>query len=126
MTTALRGIFGGGNGSGPTWPAFPEEARRRIAEKYPDRIPVMLVRHPSARDLPDLPKPRFLVPMDLTLGQFIFIVRRHLTMAPEKALFLFVGNTLQPSSRSMNELYFQFRAEDGALRMCYTSEATFG
>ena len=86
----------------------------------------MVVRHPSARDLADLPKPRFLVPTDLTLGQFIYVVRRHLTIAPEKALFLFVGDTLPPSSQTMNELYYRFRAEDGALRMCYTSEATFG
>jgi GABA(A) receptor-associated protein len=123
MTTALRSVLGGG---GPQWPVFPEDARRRIAEKYPGRVPVMVVRHPSARDLADLPKPRFLVPTDLTLGQFIFIVRKNLTLAPEKALFMFVGNSLPPSSTTMNELYYQFRAEDGALRMCYTSEATFG
>jgi GABA(A) receptor-associated protein len=108
------------------WPEFTEEARRNLAVKYPGRVPVLMAKHPSAKDLPDLPKSRFLVPGDLTLGQFVFVVRKHLSLQPEKALFLFIGNTLQPSSVLMNELYFHFRAEDGSLRMIYTSEATFG
>jgi GABA(A) receptor-associated protein len=124
MAGGVYGIFRP-PGASTVFPEFTEEARQRIALKYPGRVPVLMAKHTSAVDLPDLPKQRFLVPSDLSLGQFVYVVRKHLTIAPEKALFLFVANTLQPSSVMMNELYHRF-GKDGALRIIYTSEATFG
>jgi GABA(A) receptor-associated protein len=127
MADGLYGIFRppGGGGGGTVFPEFKEDDRRRLALKYPGRVPVLMAKHPSAVEMPDLPKQRFLVPADLTLGQFMYVVRKHLTLPPEKALFLFVANTLQPSSATINELYHRFGTE-GALRVVYTSEATFG
>jgi GABA(A) receptor-associated protein len=124
MAGGMYGIFRPSGGS-TVFPEFTEEARQRIALKYPGRVPVLMAKHVSAVDLPDLPKQRFLVPADLSLGQFVYVVRKHLTIAPEKALFLFVENTLQPSSVMINELYHRF-GKAGALRIIYTSEATFG
>jgi GABA(A) receptor-associated protein len=125
MTSRLQGIFRTSS-PGTKWPEFTLEMHRRIVEKHPGRIPVLLAKHPSSVDLPDLQKQKFLVPSDLSLGQFVYVVRKNLTLPPEKALFLFVGNTLQPSSVLMNELYHHYRSENGALQMIYTSEATFG
>ena len=127
MADGLYGIFRppGGGGGATVFPEFTEDARRRIALKYPGRVPVLMAKHASAVDLPDLPKQRFLVPADLTLGQFVYGVRKNLTLPSERALFLFVANTLQPSSAMINELYHRF-GTDGALRIVYTSEATFG
>ena len=77
-------------------------------------------------DLPELPKRKFIVPRDLTLGQFMFVVRKHMTLAPEKALFFFVNNTLAPTSVMMFELYAAHMCNDGALHITYTSESAFG
>lgn len=101
-------------------------ARDHITKTYPDRVPVFVRRGDSCKDLPELKKQKFLVPRELTVGQFLFIVRRQLTLPPEKALFLFINNTLPTTSTLMGELYGPHKSSDGALRMVYMSESTFG
>ncbi len=100
---------------------------KKILAKFPGRIPALVTRATGvAADIPDLPKSKFLVPGNLTVGQFIFIIRKQLTMPPEKALFIFVNNTLPTSSMLMSELYATYKDRDGFLRVIYTSESTFG
>ncbi|KAI8006215.1 Autophagy-related protein 8C-like [Camellia lanceoleosa] len=50
----------------------------RIREKYPDRIPVIVERADRC-DIPDIDKKKYLVPADLTVGQFVYVVRRGLS-----------------------------------------------
>ena len=71
----------------------------RILKKYPDRIPVICEKHPQS-DVPDIDKTKYLVPMDLNVGQFIYVVRKRIKLAPEKALFLFVDGMLPPTGVS--------------------------
>lgn len=40
---------------------------------------------------------RYLVPADITVGKFVFEIRKHMKLSPEKAIFLFVNNTLPPT-----------------------------
>jgi GABA(A) receptor-associated protein len=40
---------------------------------------------------------RYLVPADLTVGQFIYVVRKRIKLSPEKAIFVFVKDTLPPT-----------------------------
>ena len=42
--------------------------------KYPDRVPVIVERLPKAQ-IGDLDKKKYLVPVDLTIGQFYFLIR---------------------------------------------------
>jgi GABA(A) receptor-associated protein len=39
---------------------------------------------------------RYLVPADLSVGQFVYVIRRRISLPPEKAIFIFVRNTLPP------------------------------
>ena len=98
----------------------------RLKEKYPGKIPIFVTKASGARDIPDIPKHRFLAPSDLSLSQFIWVIRRQITLPPEKALFIFINNTLPTSSSLLSELYSIHKCPDGALRMTYTSENTFG
>jgi GABA(A) receptor-associated protein len=43
--------------------------------------------------------PRFLVPADLTVGQFVYVIRKRIKLSPEKAIFIFVKNVLPPTGR---------------------------
>ena len=98
----------------------------KIKEKYPDRIPVIVYKHPSEKVLPKLNKTKYLVPQDLTIGQFIFIIRKRIDLPPEKALFIFINNILPPTSELISEIYNNSSDDDGFLYVVYTGENTFG
>ncbi len=98
-----------------------------IQQRYPGRVPVFVLRARNASpDLPVLSKAKFMVPRSLTVGQFVYVVRKHMTLAPEKALFLFIGDSLPTTGTLMSEVYERFKSADGALRVTYTSESSFG
>ncbi len=97
-----------------------------ILEKYPNRIPVIVEKSDKCKDLQDIDKNKYLVPDDLTFGQFIFVIRKRLKLSAEKALFLFVKNTLIPSGNLMKQVYDNNADKDGFLYILYTSENTFG
>lgn len=40
---------------------------------------------------------RYLVPGDLTVGQFVYVIRKRIKLTPEKAIFIFVNNVLPPT-----------------------------
>ena len=93
----------------------PFEKRRaegeKIRRKYPDRVPVIVEKSPKAR-IGDLDKKKYLVPSDLTVGQFYFLIRKRISLRPEDALFFFVNNVIPPTSATMGSLYQVTRADD--------------
>ena len=48
--------------------------------------------------VPDIDKRKFLVPNDISVAQFMWIIRKRIQLPSEKALFLFVDKVL-PQSR---------------------------
>ncbi|KAG0471339.1 hypothetical protein HPP92_015885 [Vanilla planifolia] len=94
-------------------------------EKYPDRIPV-IVEKAERSDIPDIDKKKYLVPADLTVGQFVYVVRKRIKLSAEKAIFIFVKNTLPPTAAMMSAIYEENKDEDGFLYMTYSGENTFG
>ena len=70
---------------------------------------------------------RFLVPSDLSVGQFVYVIRKRLALTADKALFIFIGDTLPPTSMLMREVYaLHADALDGFLYVRYSGESTFG
>ena len=102
------------------------EESASLMASYPDRIPVIVERAPNRASMPQLDRDRFLVPKDLTIGQFVFVIRRRLTLPPDQALFLFCGTSLPSSTLLIREAYNSYRSPDGFLRLSYSSEAAFG
>ncbi|CAF2141439.1 unnamed protein product [Brassica napus] len=97
----------------------------RIREKYQDRVPV-IVEKAGQSDVPDIDKKKYLVPADLTVGQFVYVVRKRIKLGAEKAIFVFVKNTLPPTAALMSAIYEEHKDEDGFLYMTYSGENTFG
>lgn len=100
-----------------------ESARMRA--KFPGRIPVILDARPNSQ-VPAIDKSKFLVPADLTVGQFAYVVRRRISLSPAQAMFLYVRNVLPVSSLSFSELDAEHHDEDGFLYVTYSGENTFG
>lgn len=65
---------------------------------------VIVEKAPKAR-IGDLDKKKYLVPSDLTVGQFYFLIRKRISLRPEDALFFFVNNVIPPTSATMGSLY---------------------
>ncbi|KAL0668038.1 hypothetical protein Bca4012_030742 [Brassica carinata] len=105
----------------------------RIRDKYPDRVPV-IVEKAERSDVPNIDKKksvvyfclRFLVPADLTVGQFLYVVRKRIKLSAEKAIFVFVKNTLPQTAAMMSAVSDENKDEDGFLYMTYSGENTFG
>ena len=124
----------------------------RIRAKYPDRIPVICEKADRS-DIPDIDKKkrapapgasreesargpravdafferrRYLVPADLTVGQFIYVIRKRIKLPPERAIFIFVDNVIPPTAALMSTVYEVQKDEDGFLYITYSGENTFG
>lgn len=98
---------------------------QRIREKYPDRVPV-IVEKAEKSDIPDIDKKKYLVPADLTVGQFVYVIRKRIKLSPEKAIFVFVNNVLPPTAALISSVYDEHKDEDGFLYIAYSGENTFG
>ncbi|XP_076907180.1 autophagy-related protein 8f-like isoform X1 [Bidens hawaiensis] len=68
----------------------------RIRDKYPDRI-LVIVEKAERSDVPNIDKKRYLVPAELTGGQFVYVIRKRIKLSAEKAIFIFVDNALPPT-----------------------------
>lgn len=100
---------------------------KKIKAKYPDRIPVICEVAKNSRSLDfDIDKKKYLVPTDLTVGQFVYVVRKRVKLEPEQAIYLFVNNTLPPTGALMSNMYEQHKDEDGYLYFHISKEQTFG
>ena len=100
----------------------------RVLTKYPDRIPVIVSRSKSTSDdTPEIDKNKYLVPADLTVGQFMYVIRKRLSLPPQKALFIFVDNSTPPTSMLMSTIYEQSRDDrTNFLFVTYSGESPFG
>lgn len=105
------------------------EKRRTECEKIrksnPDRIPVVIEKNPTSQLAP-LEKKKYLVPQDLTVGQFYFMIRKKMELRPEEALFFFVNNTIPQTMVTMGQLYQEHHEEDMYLYVAYSDESVYG
>lgn len=58
----------------------------------------VIVEKVSGSQIVDIDKRKYLVPSDITVAQFMWIIRKRIQLPSEKAIFLFVDKTV-PQSR---------------------------
>ena len=103
------------------------EEAARILDKYPDRLPVIVELDPNNKsDLPEVDKKKYLVPRDLTCGQFMYVIRKRLKLDAEQAIFLFVDGNVPATASLISSVYDEHKDADGFLYMTYGSEHVFG
>jgi GABA(A) receptor-associated protein len=98
----------------------------KIKAKYEDRYPIIVYKDKKST-LPEISKSKFLAPGDLTMGQFIFIIRKRIELSEKETLFLFINeNVLATGSESVANIYNQYKDDDGFLYISYCNENVFG
>jgi GABA(A) receptor-associated protein len=96
----------------------------RIIAKYPDRVPIICER--ANNKIPKIDKRKYLVPRDLTVGQFLYVIRKRIKLNPEQAIFCFINNQLPPTSALIGVIYEKHKDKDLFLYIKYSGESTFG
>lgn len=97
----------------------------RLNSRYPDRIPIIV--YPSDNNQPNITKNKFLVPTEITVSQFIYVIKNYIKLEKQDAIFVFTKqNTLVPSSWNIHQLYKEHKANDNFLYLYYSIENTFG
>ena len=96
----------------------------RVIAKYPDRCPVICER--GDKSIVKIDKIKYLVPMDITMGQFMYVIRKRIKLPPEQAMFFYVNKSMVCSSVTMQYAYEKYKSDDGFLYIKYTGENTFG
>jgi GABA(A) receptor-associated protein len=97
-----------------------------ILKQHPDRIPVVVECSDELQAIHPLKKNKFIVPFELTLAQFMFVIRKHMKLDPEYAIFVFINNRLHPTTSLIGTIYEKEKDEDGFMYMDVFQESTFG
>jgi GABA(A) receptor-associated protein len=98
----------------------------RIIIKYNNRIPIIVEVNKQHLNELILDKYKYLVPFDLTVGQFLYVLRKRLKISSEKALFILFNNELPPNSDMVSNVYKNKKDDDGFLYATVSLESTFG
>ncbi|CAF4093767.1 unnamed protein product [Rotaria socialis] len=92
-----------------------------IRSKFPNKIPVIVERYHKEKSLP------VLVPQELTMSQFVTIIRNRMQLNANQAFYLLVNNkSIASMSTSMTEIYRDDKDDDGFIYMTYASQEMFG
>ena len=103
------------------------EEANRIIKEYNNRMPIICEPAPKS-NLPFINKTKYLVPSDMTISQFQFIIRRRIDLSQNSSLYLMTpkGITLI-GDKTIREIYNIYKdREDNFLYIYYDSELTWG
>jgi GABA(A) receptor-associated protein len=97
----------------------------RMRNLYPDRVPIICEKY-KKQELPIIQKKKYLVPYEITISQFISVIRKRLSLRSELSILLSVEGFVPSSTMTIGELYNEHKHADGFLYIEYFQENTFG
>jgi len=95
---------------------------QKILLKYPERVPIIV----DCKKEINLDKNKYIVPNDLTIGQFMYILKKRINISDKQSIFLLCNNQLITNTECINILYEKQKDYDGFLYIIITLENTFG
>lgn len=98
----------------------------KVLIKHPDRLPIICEKNEKSVFGPEIDKNKYLVPNDLTIGQFLYVIRKRLKINHQMSLFLFIKGNIPHTSALMSHMYETYKDKDGFLYITYAFENTFG
>lgn len=101
---------------------------QRIKKRYPEHIPVICEKERKANIMScdDDLKSKYLLKRNMTICEFIYIIRNKIKLSPEKGLYFFINGIIPAMNEMMCNIYRNHKSNDGFLYIKYTTENTFG
>ncbi|XP_046403659.1 microtubule-associated proteins 1A/1B light chain 3C-like [Ischnura elegans] len=98
-----------------------------IRKKFPTKVPVIVERYERETSLPLLDRTKFLVPKEITMSQFVSIIRNRSEIKSNQAFYLLINNkSITSMSKTIAQIYSAYKEEDGFLYITYASQEAFG
>jgi len=94
-----------------------------MRKRYPHRAPVIIN---QVRDMPPPDRFKYLLPFDISVGEFIHVLRKRMNLPPDRAIFLSINNHIPSIQQTIGELYHSHPTEDNFLLITIQSESAFG
>jgi hypothetical protein len=112
----------------------PLETRRMqsmmVLQKYPNRIAIIIQKHPNEKHVACFDKNKFLVPLDMQYHHLMAVIRERVCskISATTAIYLSTEDgTMLSTNDTVSDIYYAHREEeDGLLYLFYTGENTFG
>tara|TARA_A100001015_G_scaffold284501_1_gene351042 strand:- start:3213 stop:3569 length:357 start_codon:yes stop_codon:yes gene_type:complete len=99
----------------------------KIKEKYPDRVPIFVLKSKNDKVLPKINMNKFVVPAEITVAELMNVVRKRIDIGAEISMFFFIDEKLLVcGTDNVGELYEKHKNEDDLLLIYYCGENTFG
>lgn len=99
----------------------------KIKSKYYDKVPIIV--KPYNNNAPKLKKYKFLVNQDMSVGEFLYVIRNQFKTKQNEAIFMFFRNKLLISGMLIKEMeheVLQDAKSDGFTYIYISTENTFG
>jgi len=103
---------------------FRKDEAQRLLQKYPDKVPIICEKMYSSD--PDIAKIKYLIHRHVKLAYFIHLIRKNHFINKNEAIFIIINGVIPSSSCYFDQLYEQFKDEDGLLYINYSIESVFG
>jgi len=99
---------------------------QRIKKMYPEHIPVICEKDINAGVGIGCCKCKYLLKRNMTICEFIYIIRNKIKLSPEKGLYFFINGIIPAMNEMMCNIYRNHKSNDGFLYIKFTTENTFG
>ena len=97
-----------------------------LLDKYPNKLPVILEKDPTSKII-EMKKTKFLLEKKSTVQQLQQMIRRKTSLKEEEALFLQVRAKFSITGvKTIEEIYKEYKDQDGFLYIIYTTELIYG
>lgn len=94
----------------------------KILLKYKNRVPIIV----DTKNNIFLDKNKYIVPNDLTIAQFMYILKKRIFIHYNQSVFLICNNTLITNTELTKNVYNKNKDYDGFLYIIIALENTFG
>jgi GABA(A) receptor-associated protein len=103
-----------------------------LLKKYPDRVPIIITSRSINLKDNNTNNTNFIVPSNITIAEFIIILRKRIKIYKEESIFMFVIDNITKkdimvqSSITIDTLYSQYKDENLILNLYVEKESVFG